>query len=109
MKTDSSQKAVTIAKILREIRSELAADENLAKQVPFNITARGQNENGRYKSLCNYREPDTGTTLLLRENHERWSYNPQEFWDGPQASSLESLPPQAQIVYRFLHTDRSDV
>jgi len=109
MKTDSSQKAVTMARILGEIRSELAADEELAKQVPFNVTTRGQSDNERYKSLCNYREPDTGTILLHKEKYNRWSENPQEFWDGPQASSLESLPPQARIVCRFLQTDRSDV
>lgn len=94
---------------MTEIRAELALDEDLAKHVPFNVTARGQSQTDKHKNLYAYREPDADTTAFLEENGEAWFHNPQEFWNGPIARPLDSLTPQVQILCRFLQAGRSDV
>jgi hypothetical protein len=93
---------------LDTIHRKLAADTALSKELPFNLSRKGEKESRQYGMLLNYMGPDSDTITVLLQHHDDWINNPWRFWQGPTSPDLSHLAPQAQIVGRYMYMSRSD-
>src|SRR4051812_33124143 len=92
---------------LAKYEQMLSNDPDLAKLVPYRITAKGALDRARVAKVMKSTVCED-TITVLRANHQQWMEDPAAFWKGPSPCPADSPDPQVQIVGRILQTIPDD-
>lgn len=102
------QDAAQVNEILGNVKAFLRSNEEVARNVDYKVSERGQNERARLANLLTYTGPDPDTLDVLEQNYERWSCNPFIFWAAIQSPYMGELASQADVVRCFIRSTRAD-
>ena len=97
-----------ISDILRQIRTILSQQKDLAKRVPLIVKAKSHNEQARFENLLHYCL-DQQTLQYLEQHHDIWLRYPELFDDKLKSSQQFFYPQGTRAVSAYLDTEHDNI